>query len=305
MAVWRLQTKKENENIGDYCLDHHVIALGWSLLKLDQEKRETIKTFDTYKLFADDAYKSYDSIRRLYEDVKNDDLVWMRYKGQYYFSIIENDSKWVFDSSKEATKRDVCNQLTNVFWKPSSEYADEDSVPGAIATAFIGGRSTAFQRIHKEGVAEFSQFLYNKISGTKHYNLVNLKNDQDTFYSMLSPDDCEDLLCMWLYKKLGYICIPSTNKRSTELYECVLVDPSTGNKVYPQVKKGKPDINSDNFKDLKGQVWLLTTEGKITGNAKVYVADPTQLFEFASNESNRNILPEKINNWVSFLKSNQ
>ena len=40
-------------------------------------------------------------------------------------------------------------------------------------------------------------------------------------YNCLSPSDCEDLVCLYLYDKANYIAIPSTNKIATELYECV------------------------------------------------------------------------------------
>ena len=32
------------------------------------------------------------------------------------------------------------------------------------------------------------------------------------FYSLLQPEDVEDLLALWLYDTKGYVCIPSTNK---------------------------------------------------------------------------------------------
>ena len=57
---------------------------------------------------------------------------------------------------------------------------------------------------------------------------------------------------MWLYKTKGYIVIPSTNKRGTELYECVLIDPKAEDfkHIYIQVKKGDVEIDASNYSEL-------------------------------------------------------
>ncbi len=52
------------------------------------------------------------------------------------------------------------------------------------------------------------------------------------FYSLLQPEDVEDLLALWLYDTKGYVCIPSTNKIATPKYECVLVDPNDLNRKH-------------------------------------------------------------------------
>ena len=67
---------------------------------------------------------------------------------------------------------------------------------------------------------------------------IEIKNDYETFFNYIRPEECEDLLCMLLLKKYGYIVIPSTNKLSTELYECILLNSENGNE----------DLKSDNYK---------------------------------------------------------
>ena len=72
--------------------------------------------------------------------------------------------------------------------------------------------------------------LYNRV----HDSALDLFNYPDPalslcekhFYSLLQPEDVEDLLALWLYDTKGYVCIPSTNKIATPKYECVLVDPN-------------------------------------------------------------------------------
>ena len=303
MAVWRLQTNTDGGKIGQYCLDKGVVAVGWSLLGVAQNERREIISYDQYVSYAKCAYKRFDSVNRLQEVVVGD-FVWIRHEGKYYMGYVSENSHWEFDNSEEAAKMDAANQLTDIHWI-SFVQADESAVPGAISTAFIKG--STLQRINKPGVDEFSKLLYNREMGKRIYD-VQLELTEPNFYSMLSPSDCEDLLCMWLYHKYGYICIPSTNKLSTQLYECVLLDPKTGEHIYIQVKNGNVEINADDYEQLQGDTWFLTTKGRVI-NAEKYnnrkVADPSELYEFAISDASTHILPSSIKAWVNFLEENE
>ena len=74
MAVWRLQVNTGGTNVADYCLKNHVAAMGWSLRELTQAERSGIHTFLDYCNLARTQYKSFDSVCRMVEDVKEGDL---------------------------------------------------------------------------------------------------------------------------------------------------------------------------------------------------------------------------------------
>lgn len=308
MAVWRLQVNTGGSNIADYCLKNHVAAMGWSLDELTQAERSQIHTFSDYCNLAKTQYKSFDSVYRMAEQVKEGDLLWMhsRNNGKYYISRVKADSTWVF--REDAVQIDAANQLKNIDWYPATDKADEDSVPGAVATAFIMG--STIQRINKPGVEAYSQMLYNRIHdpALDIYNYPNpdLSLCEKHFYSLLQPEDAEDLLALWLYDTKGYVCIPSTNKIATAKYECVLIDPKDLNRkhIYIQVKKGNVDLNTDDYSDLNGEVYLLTTEGVVQNPQKhtnVTAVDPTAIYEFAINPDKAHIIPENVLYWVKFL----
>ena len=303
--VWRLQSNTAGGKITQYCLEHHVAALGWSLREADQKERSAIKDdFQAYCALAEKTYDKFDSVCRMAEEVRTGDLIWIRTGGRYYIGRVEENSKWFFNADEEAKDIDAANQLSNIFWKEISETADESSVPGAVATAFI--RGSALQKIRKSGVEEYSQLLYNTLSGKMIYPNPKLTLTQDTFYSLLQPEDAEDLLCMWLYKEKGYICIPSTNKISTPKYECVLIDPNpeSNKHIYIQVKKGDIDLDIKDYRDLNGEVYLLTTEGQVSNIGvvqNVYAVDPKELFEFAIDPDNNHLLPESIQLWIQLI----
>ena len=161
MAVWRLQVNTGGTNVADYCLKNHVAAMGWSLRELTQAERSGIHTFLDYCNLARTQYKSFDSVCRMVEDVKEGDLLWMRSRneGKYYIARVKANSTWVF--REDAVQIDAANQLTNIDWYPATDKADEESVPGAVATSFIMG--STIQRIKKNGVEEYSQMLYNRV----------------------------------------------------------------------------------------------------------------------------------------------
>lgn len=314
MEVWRLQVKTGNKNIAKYCIENHVAAMGWSLKELPESERKNIKnikTFEDYCKYADKVYKSYASVKRLKEQVKENDIIWMhsRDEGKYYFGRVKKESKWIFNS-EAAEKKDAGNQLTNIDWYEASTRADEESVPGAIATALIKG--STLQRINKDGVKEYSQLLYNKIHDPEKeqftYEKPHLCLDKH-FYMLLSPSDVEDLLALRLYAEKKYVCIPSTNKIATAKYECVLVDPESEKRkhIYIQVKKGKVDLGASDYVNLAkdgNEVYLLTTEGRVKNADKyknITAVNPDEIYRFAIDPKYKNIIPEHVLYWIEFL----
>ena len=259
-TIWRLQTKtgtsvEREQHIGRYCLENKVVAMGWSLhhkeagvWTVPPEEREAIgndfekyikawKKHDEYLLGLGDMlkdknsiYKSIDSVKRLTK-MNIGDLVWIRINGIYYVGRVAKGSEWSFVADEYTTEIDACNQRSNIEWY---KVGNESEVSGAINTAFI--RGSTFRRIHLNGAKEYSSLCFNKLAGTTHYEAYRPEQTQNVFFNMLSPSDAEDLLCLWLYKEHRYISIPSTNKKSTPLYECVLLDTNNGEIFFIQVK---------------------------------------------------------------------
>ena len=320
--LYRMQKNTDNENklldVASFCIENGVLAMGWSLknshlFREDEEpdiekteRRALIKSFDDYERFINDfcPYKSKskvnENVQRLY-DMKKDDLVWIRNKGVYYLGRVMENSQYNYDASKEMLDADASNQRDNIEWYRVGE---EGNVPGGIATSFIRGKT--LQRINKEGMLQFSQLKFNELSKRQHYS-VALSYGKDTFYSLFSTADCEDLLCLWLYQKYGYICIPSTSKVSTELYECVLINPKNGENVFPQAKDGEVSLEVSDYTHLNGECWLFTTKGRIIGTPteNVKVANPDELFSFVEDPKNRVLLNQtSILKWFDYMKEN-
>lgn len=317
MTIWRLHVNTSGGNCADICIDNKVMAMGWSITdrhienftearkKKICEQRVNIKSYEDYEKLIK-KWKVYDgksyvpaTVRKLYWEVKPDDLVWIRYEGIYYLGRVGDTSQWVFD--KDNLQKDAAIQRTDIKWL---KVGDESTVPGFVATAFIKGRT--LQRINSEAVQIFSQHYYNTKIGKEHYQGLTIEADPEKFYDLLSPTDCEDLVCAYLSYEYKYIVIPSTNKKSTELYECILLDPEDRSHVYIQVKKGNVDIDANDFRHLQGEVFLFTSEGTVknldSNNENIKCISPEELFKFAMSDAATNIVSDSISYWTEYMR---
>ena len=323
-TVWRLHANTDSDDekkISGYMLEKNIMAIGWSLkdshLKdtiKDEDMEEVCKERDNIKTIVDyddfcNKYKIYKNgvnanVTRFTREIEEGDLIWMRHEGIYYLARFGSESTVGYYPSEESLEKDACIQIRNIKWIP---IGDESVVPGAVTTALIS--RLTFCRISLEGVEEFSKFIYDKVTGGKFYEDKELTFNQNEFYNFISPTDCEDLLCMYLNKEYGYVVIPSTNKKSTELYECVLLDPKTGKNIFIQVKKGNDKNNKIDVRDylhLDGDVYLLSTSGNIDNYEEgkyenIKIVDPEELFNYIIDNKFQNYLPQSIKYWIELL----
>lgn len=330
-SVWRLQTRTDSNDgkkISKYCLKHKVAALGWSI-KDDhiknynpeaiieiQEKRKQIKNIEgyydvvrTYGLYGMNQKKRLVAVDML-KEVEKGDYIWMRDNGIYYLGRVNENSNFTYNCDKDALDFDAANQLTDVKWE---RIGDESQVPGAVATAFIRGRT--IQRINKNYMFEYAEYAF----GGNPLILEDSNEEflQQLFYDCLSPNDCEDLVCLYLYDLKGYVTIPSTNKIATELYECVLVNPENRMLAYPQVKKGNVDLDFVKYIDLvddhkrKKEVYLFTSEGEVKNSNiqsdSIHIIAPNDLYLWVKSkmESVNYLIPEGIVKWYKLIHSSE
>ena len=319
MTIWRLYVNTSGGNCADVCFKNKVMAMGWSITdrhienftearkKKICEQRVNINSYEDYEKLIK-KWKVYDgksyvpaTVRKLYWEVKPDDLVWIRYKGIYYLGRVGDTSQWVFD--QDNLQKDAAIQRTDIEWLA---VGDESTVPGFVATAFIKGKT--LQRINSEAVQIFSQHYYNTKIGKEHYQGLTIEANPEKFYDLLSPTDCEDLVCAYLFSEYKYIVIPSTNKKSTELYECVLLDPKDRSHIYIQVKKGNVSIDANEFRHLQGKVFLFTSGGTVNNldsnnkNENIEQISPEKLFDFAMSDAAKNIVSDSISYWTEYMR---
>ena len=359
--VWRLHTKpklskknKLEDKVTNELIRRKIVAIGWTLrediyneltnedkIKVEENEKSIKNDFEKYKEIIEK--NSYETIRgekknffygkvntnliRL-NNLEKDDLIWIRSKGKYYLGRVTEKSHYLYayrDSKKDSDilKLGISNQFTGIEWH---EIGTESEIPGRILIAFY--QREALIEIDEKFVVDISQILYNKKDN--YYKISNkLGNNKANFYSLLSPNDCEDLLYFYLYHKFKYIVIPSTNKINTQNYEFVMLNSNNRDeKIYIQVKNGEVNIEINNYKNFRGEIYLLTTRGNVLKNGKIltknnidmnngkilnldssfkgniFIINPEALYEFAKEAyKNESILmPQSILQWFEYLK---
>lgn len=359
--VWRLHTKpkvsvknKLETKVANELIKRKIVAIGWTLrediyneltnedkIKVEENEKSIKNDFEKYKeIIEKNSYKTIrDNKRKFFfgkvnpnlirlNNLKKDDLIWIRSKGIYYLGRVTEKSHYLYayrDSKKDSDilKLGISNQFTDIEWH---EIGTESEIPGRILIAFY--QREALIEIDEKFVVDISQILYNKKDN--YYNIDNkIKNNKENFYDLLSPYDCEDLLYFYLYHKFKYVVIPSTNKTNTQNYEFEMVNPKNRNeKIYIQVKNGEVNIEINNYKNFGGEIYLLTTRGNVLKNGKIltknnidmnngkilnldssfkgniFIINPEALYEFAKRayKDETILMPQSILQWFEYLK---
>lgn len=137
--VWRIHLIPDadvSEDVPQYCIDHDIAAMGWSLRgKTTENERKGIKdNFDLFKQYAEIEYgkSGFSSVKRFCDSIDYNDLIRTRVHGKYYLARIKPESKWEFVADQKTVDMDLSNQLSNIQWYLVSDCSDESTVPGAI-----------------------------------------------------------------------------------------------------------------------------------------------------------------------------
>ncbi len=295
MKIWRINLKsaaKAGVNPREFCLNNGIVGVGWPI-----ETAESEIDWQTYEEQAKLTYPNSQGFQRalkaFYHKMQIDDLVWTRdTKGEYYIGRITSD--WRYDTSNECRNADIHN-IRSCEWH---KVGTVEKVPGKVVSSFIP-RATV-QAVSNTTVLNYSKIQYNKLSETPYYAAESQKV-QDVF-SLISDDDCEDLVALYLQYKRNYMVVPSTCKKSTANYEYVLVHKETGKSAVAQVKKGNTSLYASDFNDVDAKVYLFTTEGKYEGNFQdsihILTKDEIEAFVY----EHLPILPEKIRVWAEMTQ---
>ena len=359
--VWRLHTKpkvsvknKLETKVANELIKRKIVAIGWTLREdiyneltatgkneLEEDEKSIKDDFEKYKkIIEKNNYETIKGEKKSFfygkvnpnlirlNNLKKDDLIWIRSKGKYHLGRVTEKSHYLYayrDSKKNSDilKLGINNQFTDIDW---CEVGSESDIPGRILIAFY--QKGTLIEIDEESALNISQIIYNKKDN--YYKISNkLENNKTNFYSLLSPNDCEDLLYFYLYHKFKYIVIPSTNKINTQNYEFIMLNSNNRDeKIYIQVKNGEVNIEINNYKNFRGEIYLLTTRGNVLKNGKIltknnidmnngkilnldgsfkgniFIINPEALYEFAKEayKDETILMPQSILQWFKYLE---
>lgn len=271
----------DNKEAFAYCLKEGILGVGW---RTKSHKNTTV--WEEYVAEAGVIYNgAIDICKYIKKWVSKDDLVWTRDPdGNYYLAKVI--SGWEYWASEEAREKDI--DIANVF-KCEIIKVDIDDVPGKVVACFRPPRT--FQEIADKRAMEYSKFLWNTLSKTKHYD-VDKARFSDIF-TMLDDEETEDLVFLYLQTQ-GWFVLPNSRKADTMSFEYLCVSPTTGEVVGTQVKTGGSNIDKDLYASSSYRVFLFQPNNCYVGtnDSNVVIIERDVMLDFI--EKSKGWLPRII-----------
>ena len=296
MNIWRLNLKTDAEegiNPSTFCIQRNILGVGW------QVSSDEPLDWDSYYTAGKEEYLDegdngwWPAVNAIHNRMAYADLCWTRDRNQNYY-IGKIIGEWEYRFEDKYRKADVVN-VRSCRWFYTGGI---DSVPGKVHNSFRWGR--AVQAVDDHTTSFYSKLTYNKLSREDTYDLCT--DDKLDLFSLIGPEDCEDIVGIFLQEGYGYRLIPSSCKRDTGNTEFVLR--TAQSKAYVQVKQGNVDLDMDEFKHDPCdpcEWYLFTTHGRYTGTGhdQLHCLDPRNMRDFAM--ANRNLMPIRVQTFIDFL----
>ncbi|MDQ7089226.1 MAG: hypothetical protein Q9M50_01060 [Methylococcales bacterium] len=293
MNTWKFTIKPASEkgfNAFDFCKDNSYIGLGWS----GAYEKETPSDAENAKNLVKIRYgKVPYQIKHLLKSVKENDHLWVHKNGKYYLCIAGEESKYGKEISDDFLKYDL-GHVRKVKWIEVPELF----VSGAIQRGTIAQRM--IQRIKiSEKEKKYSLLLEKELSKNKEWKPnINDKELQKNIekidiyelFSMMSPDDMEDIVSFYLQSQKWFLT-KSTCFRSKPVFEFSMLN-SKNEVCYVQVKSGKKP-NKLCPSDYKKHV---------TNNSFIYLFSTNK--EAYSGKSVEKVIPIKHEELIGWLLKN-
>mgnify|MGYP000925099143 CR=1 FL=1 len=294
MNIWRIHLKTASQVGVDQrqlCLDKGIVGVGWQI------DYETVPvTWEEYRRIAEVDYGDISwktALNAIKNRIQVDDLIWTRdWVGNYFLGRILSD--WYYDIADECAQADVVN-IRKCEWH---KIGTEEAVPGKVVSSLRAPRTV--QVINDDTTCYFSKILYNQKVGKIFYEVNNL-TEKDIF-SLLSADDCEDALAIYLQATHDYLIIPSSCKDDTMAYEFELKHRKTGKNAVVQVKSGLTSLNINEYDKLDTDIFLFATSGQYYGtpNRNITTIEPDVVRTFLYEQTH--LLPDKLKIWVELTR---
>lgn len=279
MNVWRLTIStnaKDGVDPRRFCFERGILGVGWAVSAdgpLDWKTYERLGTAAFYER-GDKGW--WPALNAIGNRMREGDLCWSRDRdANYYLGRV--DGPWEYRAGGAYRDADVVN-VRATRWVCVGV---EDSVPGKVLNSLRARRT--LQAVHDDSVRTYSMLTYNQAVRESVYDLSGEARPLDLF-ALVSPEDCEDIVGLYLQEVHGYRLIPSTRRRDTPKTEFVLRKP--GGVALVQVKQGDVALDPGDFGADHGEPcewFLFATGGNYRGGdrAHVHCLDPDTLRNFA------------------------
>jgi len=296
MTLWRINLKPDSKKgieAAEFCVQQGVVGIGWGIGQDDPKTKEEYWSLAEPHYIKDYKNSWPKAAKAVLYRMSPDDLVWTRNpKGNYFLGRITSD--WRHVSTPDFQDADIAN-VRNCNWV---DVGAMDNVPGKVVSSF--GPSVTVQPVHDHTSELYSMFLFNQLSKSNTYSLP--ASQTADILNLLSAEDLEDVVGVYLQVQKGCILFPSTCKKDTQFVEYLLWSPQDQKTVGVQVKSGHLSLDRSDYSDFEGVVYLFAASGQYSGCESPHVTclDPDAVRQFIFDK--REALPRRIQRWVDLAK---
>lgn len=266
MNTWKLSIKPDSQSGYDpfkLCKDKSLLGVGWS----GAYENEQALNLAEAKRLVESRYKQWPyAVRKLIEDVKEGDHVWLHQQGHYY--LCRANKEIVLGSA-------IDKQFLN-FDLGHARKADWVKVPEIFVSGVVQRGTIAQRIIQKINITSKErnchELLFDKLANNPNWlptidkTLLTKKIAQlgmNELFSIMTPDEIEDTVSAYLQTD-GWILVKSTCFRSKPTFEFSMINRKSET-CYVQIKSGK---NPDRL---------------LPSPYEKYVADKKFIFLFSTN----------------------
>jgi len=282
-----------------FCLREKIIGIGWQVDRKPSSKEDYMKLGKEcvkQKKWGKWGKSWKKNANVILFRMKIGDLVWFRDTyDNYYLARITGE--WEYRDNEEYKKMDIVNVRPVEVYKVGKGKRAE--IPGKIISIF--NRRLTTHQIHDETALLFSKILFNKHS-QKNYD--NIEKKSLDIFSLLSSEDLEDVVGLYLQLEKKFVLIPSSRGRNDETlkYEFELMN-EKGERAVVQVKSGNTKINPKEYEKetFKGKIFLFSPAGYEyeTKSDTIETLSKSAIEEFLKEYKEK--LPLKIKIWLDYL----
>lgn len=254
----------------NFCLKKSIIGIGWETSKtISGNSIDCESIFNNYSNFiGNPKLSSFEKYVRSYNQISKDDLIWTRSGNEYYLCRFTGEKIDYFrniltpEEIKKHDEYDIWHGLKCEFVKVGTQ----ESVTGTIVNIFCAGGIRHFAK-NVEKTKEFSMRLYNKLTSTKYYDIVD---EEPIDIDNMKPEELEELVTTYLQVEKNLGVYTRTCKANTKTYECVMFNKQNFTKSYVQVKTGEINLDDADYKNIysNNKFYFYSNSEKYLGKTK-------------------------------------
>ena len=290
MTLWRLHLRPEWNQVDpvQLCINRGIVGIGWPVSRRPADRDDYWELGSAE--YGDPPWSK--AANAIGWRMSAGDLVWVRdFLGQYHLGRITDG--WEYRDEPEYRDADIVNV------RPCKLYPIPGAIPGQVVRSFIP--PATLQQINDDTAKLFSALTYNDLSG-EMMEVPTMPSVERDVFSLLSAEDLEDIVGLYLQYSERYLLLPSSRSRnnSTAVYEYQLIHASTGEPAYVQVKSGRVQIDPASYYESRGRFYLFSPAGYVRRSEKGHIVCITRFSIEIFMKANTQMLPRTIATWLAW-----